>query len=59
MLTWCLVRYLDPADHHPARIRKSGNLFEDELGFQSIRIPVKIKDIHKFNSRILSTFIFK
>ena len=26
----CLVRYLHPADHHPARVRKIDKLFGDE-----------------------------
>ena len=44
---WCLVRYLQPADHHPARIRKVDKGFAKELDFKDIKCPVKIRDIHK------------
>ena len=44
---WCLVRYVHPEDHHAARIRKVGRLFGDELDFEDMKFPVKIKDIHK------------
>ena len=40
-LKWCLIRYLNPADHHPARIRKN------DKNFRYIKFPVKIRDIHK------------
>ena len=36
---------LQPADHHPARIRKVGKLFEDKLDFENIKFIVKIRDI--------------
>ena len=44
---WCLVRYLHPADYHPRRIRKIDKLFGDEVVFEDIKFPVKIKDIYK------------
>ena len=56
---WCLVRYLDPADHHLARIRKTDKLFRDELDIEDIRFPVKIRDIHEIeqnNSISISVF---
>ena len=39
-------QYLHSADH-PARIRKIDKLFGDELDFEDIKFPVKIKDIHR------------
>ena len=42
-----MVRYLHPADHHSARIRKVDRLFGDELDFKDIKFPVKVKDNHK------------
>ena len=36
-----------PEDHHAARVRKVGRLFGDELDFEDMKFPVKIKDIHK------------
>ena len=35
----CLVRYLNPADHHPARIT------------EDIKFPVKTRDIHKIEKK--------
>ena len=50
-LKWCLVRYLHSSDHNPARIRKIDKLFGDELQFENIRFPVKIKNIHKIEKK--------
>ena len=33
---WCLVRYLHPADNHPARIRKIDKDFAKKLNFNDI-----------------------
>ena len=50
-LKLCLVRYLHSSDHNPARIRKIDKLFGDELQFENIRFPVKIKNIHKIEKK--------
>ena len=50
-LKWCLVRYLNPADHTPRRITKSDKDFVKRLNFKDITFPVKIKDIHKIKKR--------
>ena len=44
---WCLVRYLHPADHNPIRITKSDKYFAKKLDLKEIKIPVKVRDIHK------------
>lgn len=44
---WCLFRYLYPADHHSARIRKIDKEFAINLDFKDMEFPVKIVDIHK------------
>ena len=52
---WCLVIY-------PARIRKIYELFGDELDFEDIKFPVKIKDIQKIyknNSIGISVFDYE
>ena len=54
----CFVKYLHPEDHYPATIRKVDRLFGDKLDFEDIKFPVKIKDIHKTEKRILSTLVF-
>ena len=43
----CLVRYLNPAANHPARITKVYKDFAKTLDFKDINFPVKIRDIHK------------
>ena len=44
---WCLVRYLNPADHNPRRITKADKDFAEKLDFKDIKFPVKFRDIHK------------
>ena len=54
-----MFRYLHPADHHPARIRKVNRLFGDDLDFEHTKFPVKIRDICKIekkNSIAISVF---
>ena len=43
---WCLVRYLHPVNHYPARIRKVKG-FAREFDFKDIKFPVKIIDIYQ------------
>ena len=46
-----MARYLHPADHHPARIRKTGKLYEDELDFKDVKFPVKVRNIRKIEKK--------
>ena len=48
---WCLVRYLNPAYHHPARITKADKDFAKGLDFKNIKFPVKIRYIHKIEKK--------
>ena len=48
---WCLVRYLNPADHNPRRITTADKDFAKRLGFKVIKFPVKIRDIHKIDKK--------
>ena len=55
----CLVRYLNPADHHPKKITKANKYFAKSLDFRDINFAVKIRDIHKIenkNSIVISIF---
>ena len=55
----CLVRYLYPEDHHPARIPKADKDFAGVLYLKDIIFPVKIRDIYKIektNSIGISVF---
>ena len=48
---WCLVRYLNLADHHPARITKADKDFAKTLDFKDINFPVRIRDIRKIKKK--------
>ena len=56
---WCLVRYLNPANHHLARITKTDKDFAKRLDFKDIKFPVKIRDIHKTEKKKLAMKIKK
>ena len=51
---WCLVRYLNPAHHHPATITKGDKDFAKKLDLKDIKLSVKVRVIHKIekNKRI-------
>ena len=56
---WSIVRYLNPADHNPARITKADQDLAKNLDFKNIKFPVKIRNIHKIlekNSISISVF---
>ena len=55
---WCLVRYLNPADHNPRRITKSVKDFAKRLDFKDMKFLVKTRDIHKIEKRILLALAF-
>ena len=48
---WCLVRYLNPADHNPRTSTKSDKDFAKRFDFKDIKFPVKIRDIHKIEKK--------
>ena len=48
---WCLVRYLNPADFNPRRITKADKDFTKTIDFKNIKLPVKIRDIHKIEKK--------
>ena len=48
---FCLVRYLNPADHNPRSITKSDKNFAKRLDFKDIRFPVKTRDIRKIEKK--------
>ena len=56
---WCLVRYLNPEDNYPARIRKTDKLFGHELDFEDIEFPAKITDIYRIEKKYsIATSVF-
>ena len=52
------MRYFHPQDHHLARIRKVDKKNDNELHFDNIKFPVKIRDIHKILKRIVAALVF-
>ena len=46
-----LVRYLNPASHHLARITKVDRDFTEKLDFKDLKFPIKIRDIHKIEKK--------
>ena len=48
---WCLVRYLNLADHNPKRIARADKDFAKRLDFKDIKFPVKTRDIHKIGEK--------
>ena len=64
---WCLVRYLNPADHNPARITKADKDFAKKLFLKDMTSPVKVRYIQKIEKKkkkkkiliiILSALVF-
>ena len=52
---WSIVRYLNPANHHSARITKADKDFAKKVDFKYIKFPAKITELKK---RIPSAFVF-
>ena len=50
--------YLNPADYHIARIRKSDNMFQSKLDFKDTKFLIKIRYIHKLKKRRASELAF-
>ena len=48
---WSIVRYLNSANHQPARIIKTDKDFAKKFDSKDIDFPVKIRDIHKIEKK--------
>ena len=48
---WSIVRYLNAANHHPARITKADKDFVKKCDFKNLKFLVKITDIKKSKKR--------
>ena len=58
---WSLIRYMNPADHDPARIIEADKEFTKKLDFKDIIFPGKNKDIRKIEKKkknSISTSVF-
>ena len=54
---WYLIRYLNPANHDPARITKAEKNSAKKINFKDIKFPVRIRDIYKIEKKRNSTRI--
>ena len=58
-LVWGLVRYLNPSEHHLAKIAKADKDFGKTLDYKDIIFQVKIRDICKIeNKNSISISVF-
>ena len=48
---WGIVRYLNPANHHPARIKKTNKDLAKKHDFKDIKFPVKIRDVREIGKK--------
>ena len=48
---WCLVRYLNPANHHPGRITKLTKILQRDLILKTLNFQKKNRDIHKIEKK--------
>lgn len=58
MLQNVLIKYLHPADHNSAKIRKFKKGFARELNFKDIKCAVKIRDIYKIKKMYILASVF-
>ena len=57
-----MIRYLNPADHHSARITKADKDFAKRLDFKDIQFPVKTRNIHKIEKNYsinINTYVYE
>ena len=45
---WCHIRYLNPQEKDPQRIKKSDKEILLQLDYEGIEFPVSVKDYSKF-----------
>ena len=56
-LKWCLGRYLNPTDHHPATTGKTDKCFAWKHDFKDLKFLVQIRDIYKVTVVLVSVFL--
>ena len=55
---WCLVRYVNPADHNPRRITKTDKDFAKRLDFKDINFQSKLETFPNSKKRIPLSLAF-
>ena len=48
---WCLVRYLNTAEHNTRKITKTDKCFKKRLDFKDVTFPAITRDIHKIGRK--------
>ena len=48
---WCHIRYLNPQDKYPQRIKKSDRKYVDKLNYNDIEFPVAVKHYNKIEKQ--------
>ena len=48
---WCHIRYLNPQEVHPERIKKTDKKIVQELNYQGVDFPVSLKDYNKIEEQ--------
>ena len=48
---WCHIRYLNPQDRNPQRIKKEDKLFVDKLDYSGVEFPVEVKHYKKIEKQ--------
>ena len=48
---WCHIRYLNPQDKYPQRIKKVDKEYIDKLNYEGIEFPVTIKQLNKIEKQ--------
>ena len=48
---WCHIRYLNPQEKYPQRIKKSDKEFIEKLDYSGIEFPITIKQINKIEKK--------
>ena len=57
-LKWFLIRYLNSADHDPARIRKTYSSFAGKLDLKDMKFAVRTRDIQRIEKQCIIINIF-
>ena len=48
---YSIIRYLNPADHYPVKLRQTDKILVDKLDLHDVKFSVKIKDNHKIKEK--------
>ena len=55
---WSIAKYLNPENHHQARITKADKDLPKKLDFKDTKFPVKLETSTKVKKRISSALVF-